>query len=111
MILKLGMEHRGLKIYKVYINDYPPPTLTYFTAKSNLASYAFEWSNLSESHLMANDKWAKAVCIYIRQFSPGGCLSLPRDHIHVHENIFKHLLQKSLANQSYFCGASLGRGN
>ena len=43
MILKLGMEHWGLKLYKVYINDDPGLTLTYFTARSNLVPYAFEW--------------------------------------------------------------------
>ena len=35
MILKLGMQHRGIKLYKVYINDDPGLTLTYFTARSN----------------------------------------------------------------------------
>ena len=35
MILKLGMYHRGLKLYKVYINGDPGLTLTYFTARSN----------------------------------------------------------------------------
>ena len=35
MILKLGMSHRGLKVYKVCINDDPGLTLTYFTARSN----------------------------------------------------------------------------
>ena len=43
MILKLGMKHWGLKLYKVYINDDPGLTLTYFTARSNLVSYAFVW--------------------------------------------------------------------
>ena len=45
MILKLGMQHRGPKVYKVYINDDPGMTLTYFTPRSNLATYAFEWEN------------------------------------------------------------------
>ena len=31
MFLKLGMYHWGLKLYKVYINDDPGLTLTYFT--------------------------------------------------------------------------------
>ena len=31
MITKLDMEHFVLKLYKVYINDYPELTLTYFT--------------------------------------------------------------------------------
>ena len=36
MILKLGMQHRGLKLFKVYINGDPSLTLTYFKARSNL---------------------------------------------------------------------------
>ena len=43
MILKLGMQHRGLKLYKLYINSDPGLTLTYFTARSNLVPYAFVW--------------------------------------------------------------------
>ena len=35
MILKLGMLHRGLKLYIVCINDDPGLTLTYFTGRSN----------------------------------------------------------------------------
>ena len=38
MILKLGMQHRGLKLYKVYINGDPGLTLTYFTTRSNLVT-------------------------------------------------------------------------
>ena len=37
MILKLGMEHYELKLYKVYINEDLELTLTYFTTMSNLA--------------------------------------------------------------------------
>ena len=37
MILKLGMQHRGLKLYKVYISSDPGLTLSYFTVRSNLA--------------------------------------------------------------------------
>ena len=40
MILKLSMDHQGLKVYKVYINDDPGLTLTYFTAGSNLVEIA-----------------------------------------------------------------------
>ena len=44
MILKLDMQHQGLKLYKVYINDDPWLTLTYnFRARSNLVAYVFEW--------------------------------------------------------------------
>ena len=36
MILKLGMDHQGLKVYKVHINYDPDFTLIFFTARSNL---------------------------------------------------------------------------
>ena len=38
MILKFGMEHQGLKLYKVCINVDPRLTLTYFMARSNLVT-------------------------------------------------------------------------
>ena len=41
MILKLGMQYRELTFYKVYINNNPGLTLTYFTARSNLVTWAF----------------------------------------------------------------------
>ena len=41
MILKLCMDHQGLKVYKVYLNDDPGLTLTYFTARSNLFKIAY----------------------------------------------------------------------
>ena len=31
MIMKLGMEHYVIKVFKVYINDEPKLTLTHFT--------------------------------------------------------------------------------
>ena len=40
MIMKLGMEHYVLKLYKVYINDDPELTLTHFKM-SNLAKIVF----------------------------------------------------------------------
>ena len=43
IILKLGMEHQRLKFYKVYINDDPGLTMTYFRARSNWVTYTFEW--------------------------------------------------------------------
>ena len=35
----LGIQHRGLELYKVYINNYPGLTLTYFTARSNWVGF------------------------------------------------------------------------
>ena len=52
MIFKLGMYHWGLKFYKMYINDDPGLTLTYFTARSNWVACTFEWGNLLQSNLM-----------------------------------------------------------
>ena len=52
MILKLGMKHWELKLYKVYINGDPELTSTYFTAKSNWVICTFEWGKLLQSHFM-----------------------------------------------------------
>ena len=41
MSMKLGMDHRGLKVYKVSINDDPGLTLTYLKAKSNLLKITY----------------------------------------------------------------------
>ena len=43
MIFKLGKYHWGLKLYKMYINDDPGLTLTYFTTRSNWVACTFEW--------------------------------------------------------------------
>ena len=34
IILKLGMEHQGMELYKVYVNHDPGMTLTFFMARS-----------------------------------------------------------------------------
>ena len=61
MILKLGMQHRGLKLYTVYINDDPGLTLTYFTARSNLIAYRFEWEKLLQSHFMEKNLQQRTI--------------------------------------------------
>ena len=43
MTLKLYIQHRTLEYYQVCSNDDPGLTLTYFTERSNLVSYAFVW--------------------------------------------------------------------
>ena len=43
MTLKFSMKHYVLEYYKVYSNDDPGLTMTYFTARSNLIPYAFIW--------------------------------------------------------------------
>ena len=54
MILKHGMQHQGLKLYKVYKNDDLGLTLTYFTARSNWVFYTFEWGKLLQSYNVEN---------------------------------------------------------
>ena len=41
MIMKLGMEHYVLKLFKVYINVKPALTLTPFKTMSNLVNLVF----------------------------------------------------------------------
>ena len=48
MILKLGVKHLIMELYKVYTNHDPGMTLTYFTARSTLISYAFEWEKIGK---------------------------------------------------------------
>ena len=43
--LELGTQHQWLEPYKVYSNDDPGLTLTYFTAKLTLLPNAFVWEN------------------------------------------------------------------
>ena len=63
MILKLGMYHQGLKLYKDNINDDPGLTLTYFTARSNWVTYPFEWGKLLHSHFMG-ETCSKGVLVF-----------------------------------------------
>ena len=71
MILKLGMQHRELEVAKVFINDDPGLTLTYFTARSNLAAYVFDWG-----HSKANDKTDRKYMFLRNKMDPRG-LSAP----------------------------------
>ena len=52
MILKLGMKHWGIRVYKNYINDDTRLTLSYSTARSNLVVCVFEWAKLLNGHSM-----------------------------------------------------------
>ena len=42
MILKLGMKHLGMELYKVYINHDPGMTLIYLMARSTQVAHEFE---------------------------------------------------------------------
>ena len=61
MILKLGMYHWVLKLYKIYINDDPGLTLTYFTARSNKVTCMFEWGKLLQSHWMEENLQQRTI--------------------------------------------------
>ena len=39
MILKLGVKHQAIELYKVYINHDPGMTLTHFMTRSTLCTY------------------------------------------------------------------------
>ena len=44
MTFKIGRQHRGvLEYYQSCSNNDPGLILTYFTVRSNLVPYAFEW--------------------------------------------------------------------
>ena len=69
MTLWLSMWHWNLRHIIVCSNDDPRLTLNYFTARSNLVSYAFVWGELLESHLMEKNlqqmtRGTKGLCLY-----------------------------------------------
>ena len=57
MILKLGMYTASGTQALQY--DDPGLTLTYFTVRSNLVDYKFEWGELLQSHSMGEKLAAK----------------------------------------------------
>ena len=68
MILKLGMKHQAMELYKVYINHDPGMTLTFFMARSTWVTHAFEWGKIGKCHLMAENllgmsKWTEDLCL------------------------------------------------
>ena len=87
MILKLGMKHQATELYKAYINHDPWMTLTYFSERSTLVVYAFEWGKLLKSHLKGKTciKLANGLNFYDlkTKFDPGDALILSWGCIHV----------------------------
>ena len=94
MILKLGMYHWGLKLYKVYVNDDPGLTLTYFTARSNLVPYTFvlekgKTMDFSETivnydlKLATDDRSDKKFLLTSKLCPLGAVCPLPWGYIHV----------------------------
>ena len=80
--------------YKVYINDDPGLTLTYFTARSNLVPYAFikekgKTMDFSETIVvydlkLATDDLSDKMFLFTSKLCPlGAVCSLPWGYIHV----------------------------
>ena len=90
MILKLGMKHQAIKLYKVCKNQDPGMTLTYFKARSTYVADAFEWGKLLIYDMRGKicSKWANRQNIYVyeKKMSLGDCLRLPQGYIHVHDH-------------------------
>ena len=53
MILKLGMKHLGIDLYKICINHDPLVTLTFFTTRSTEVAHVFEYGVIFKCHLKA----------------------------------------------------------
>ena len=94
MTLKFCMQHRVIKYYHVSSNDDPGLTLTYFTARSNLVSYAFVWEkrktmDFSETIVIYDLKVAiddlkdKKFLMTYKLCPLGAVCPLPRAYIHV----------------------------
>ena len=88
------MSHWGLKLYKVYINDDPGLTLTYFKARSNLVPFAFVWEkgkamDFSETivvydlQLATDDRSDKKFLLTSKLCPLGAVCPLPWGYIHV----------------------------
>ena len=96
MILKLGMKHQAMELYKVYRNCDPWMTLTYFMARSSWVAYAFDWGKLLKCHLKGKtcSKLAKGLKFYDlkNKLTPGVALTRPWGYIHV----YYHSSQTSL---------------
>ena len=86
--------HWGLKLYKVYINDDPGLTLTYFTARSNLVPYAFVWEKgktmdfletivVCDLKLATDDRSDKKFLLTSKLCPLGAICPLPWGYIHV----------------------------
>ena len=86
-ILKLGMKHQGMEVYKILINHDPGMTLTYLTARSTLVAHAFEWGKLLKCYLKGKTcrKLANEVNFYDlkKTLTPGVILTLPWGYIHI----------------------------
>ena len=97
MILKLGVKHLGMKLYKVYINHDPGMSLTYFTARSTLVSHALEWvknrkMKLNGRKLARNEQMDRRFMFKKIFWAQGVVCPCPRAIYMFMTIILKHLL-------------------
>ena len=85
MILKLGMQRRGFKFQKNYMNDDHGLTLTYFVARSNLVAYTFEWGTTSFKQLTADGQSDRRFMFLNKYLTPWDCLV----YLHLHDHYFQ----------------------
>ena len=84
MILKLGIRHWRVALYKAEINDDPWLTLTYFMTMSNLVFYSFEWGktvvkSLNSIKLQTMTELTDDLYL-VKGLPPGGCFLI---HLYV----------------------------
>ena len=82
MILKLGMKHQAIELYKVYINHDPGMTLTFSRQGQLWSPMHLNGENIGKCHLMAENLLGMSngqkIYVYENILGPGGCLPLPR---------------------------------
>ena len=95
MILKLGMKHQAMELYKICINCDPRMTLTYFMSQSTLVTHAFEWINFVNCYLKRKtcSKLANGLKFYDlkKKFTPGVALTWPGVIYMYITILFKHV--------------------
>ena len=96
MILKCGMKHQAIELYKFYINHDPGMTSTFFYSKVNLA-HAFEWEKIGKCNLMAKNllgmsKWTEIFMFMKIFWAQRVVCPCPRAIYMCMTIIFKHLL-------------------
>ena len=64
--MKLGLQHQGLKLYKVYINDDPGLTLTYFIFKPATNGQSDKGSLLTSNVVKGFSAFASGQYTYIK---------------------------------------------
>ena len=77
MMLKLGMQHQRLKLYKVYINDDPGMTLTYCATRSNRVAYTFDTKVFDGENLQQMTKMTEYLFIVLMKRNNCTGLSAP----------------------------------